>query len=226
MKTDLRARLENFWYHHKIGVVITVTFALIFTVCAVQLFSRTDYGLYAMYAGPANINVSPTGEATYLKLENAIRQVSGENDLECSIQCFTFVPKDLAREYVEKGINYDHAANLNTHNTFLTAIANGKDSILLLTPELYDEVKDNGALAPLCDVLDTVPDFSPDGYGIPLGETGFYKFYDSLSEIPRDTVLCLRNLENPSTLFGRDTGGDAWEKQVDIFRKIVEFEVN
>lgn len=227
LKTETKKKLENFWYHHKIGVIITVTFVLIFAVCAVQMLNRTSYGLYALYAGPANINISADGgDPVYIKLENAIRQISGEKELECSIQCFTYVPDDLAEEYVDRGINYDRAQNQNTYSSFLTAIANGKDSILLLTPALYEEVKANGALASLEETFGYTPAASADGYGISLGDTDFYKFFDSLSDIPPDTVLCLRNLSNPSNLFGRDTGGEEWDKQIEIFKKIIEFEVN
>lgn len=227
MKPETKKKLENFWYHHKIGTIIAITFGIIFIVCAVQMTNRTDYGLYAMYAGPANINVSTDGdEPVRLKLEAAIRQVTGEKDLECATQCFTYVPADLAQEYMDKGINYNPNENNNTYKTFLTAVANGKESILLLTPDLYEEVKENGALAPLGETVGYTPEASADGYGITLGDTDFYKFFNGLSEIPADTVICLRNLDNPSNLFGKSTGGENWDMQIEIFKKIIEFEVN
>ena len=93
----MKKKLENFWYHYKIQTLIILAFAVIITVCIVQMAGRTDYDLYAMYAGPGNINISEDGGKTvYSSMCDAIKQVSGERDLEISIQCFTYVPKDLA----------------------------------------------------------------------------------------------------------------------------------
>ena len=89
----MKKKLENFWYHYKIQTLIILAFAVIITVSAVQMAGRTDYDLYAMYAGPGNINISEDGGKTvYSSLCDAIKQVSGERDLEISIQCLTYVP--------------------------------------------------------------------------------------------------------------------------------------
>ena len=227
MKTEIKKKAENFWYHHKIGVLITLAFVIIFTVCAVQMMNRTSYDLYVLYAGPENINVSSDGGVTVqAKLESALRQVSGEAELNCSIECVTYIPDDLAKEYIDKGINYSAGDNLNAYNSFKNSVVNGKYAVLMLTPTLYEETKLNGALASLEEVLGYKPENSEDGFGIALGDTSFYRFFDGISDIPADTVLCLRNLENPSSLFGMNTGGENWEAQVEIFRKIVEFEVD
>ena len=108
----MKKKLENFWYHYKIQTLIILAFAVIITVSAVQMAGRTDYDLYAMYAGPGNINISEDGGKTvYSSLCDAIKQVSGERDLEISIQCLTYVPKDLAEEYVKKDLYYNAYEN-------------------------------------------------------------------------------------------------------------------
>lgn len=227
MKPETKKKLENFWYHHKIGTIIAVTFGIIGIVCAFQMANRTNYDLYLMYAGPANINISLNNdEVVRLKLESAIRQVTGEPKLECATQCFTYVPADLAEEYKEKGINYNANENNKTYSTFLTAVANGKETILLLTPTLYEEVKENGALASLEETIGYIPESSADGYGIAIGDTPFYKFFTGLSDIPADTVICLRNLDNPSSVFGKGNDSEKWDEQVEMFKKIIEFEVS
>ena len=115
----MKKKLENFWYHYKIQTLIILAFAVIITVCIVQMAGRTDYDLYAMYAGPGNINISEDGGKTvYSSMCDAIKQVSGERDLEISIQCFTYVPKDLAEEYVKKDLYYNAYENEKTHDAY------------------------------------------------------------------------------------------------------------
>ena len=63
------------------------------------------------------------------------------------------VPKDLAEEYVKKDLYYNAYENEKTHDAYATMIANGKCTLLLLTPELYAEAKEAGALEPLENIL-------------------------------------------------------------------------
>jgi len=220
-------KAENFWYHNKLKVIIGGAFLLIFIICAVQIFNRTSYDLCALYAGSENINVSESGTATlYSQMEKSFKKISGDDSLEVSVQCFTWVNTELAKEYKTNGINYNSVDNDNVKQSFLTAIANGKCSILLLDSELYEEVKENGALEKLSDTLGYTPDNAADEYSVKLSDTDFGKYYDGFKKLPENTVLCLRNSQNGFSLLGISTDGDEWQKQVDIFKKIIEFKAN
>ena len=192
----MKKKLENFWYHYKIQTLIILAFAVIITVSAVQMAGRTDYDLYAMYAGPGNINISEDGGKTvYSSLCDAIKQVSGERDLEISIQCLTYVPKDLA---------------------------NGKCTLLLLTPELYAEAREAGALEPLENILGHAPEGTYDEYSFVFSSTAFAKYFSGLDKLPDDILIAFRSEVNPSSLIGR-SDGKAYAYQKEIFKKIVTF---
>ena len=232
----MKKKLENFWYHYKIQTLIILAFAVIITVCIVQMAGRTDYDLYAMYAGPGNINISEDGGKTvYSSMCDAIKQVSGERDLEISIQCFTYVPKDLAEEYVKKDLYYNAYENEKTHDAYATMIANGKCTLLLLTPELYAEAKaglyrlhsyaeakEAGALEPLENILGHAPEGAYDEYSFVFSETAFAKYFSGLDKLPNDILIAFRSEVNPSSLIGR-SDGKAYAYQKEIFRKIVTF---
>lgn len=56
--------------------------------------------------------------------------------------------------------------NNETRQMFTSVIAAGKCSILMLTPDLYKEAKENGALAPLSETLGYTPDNAFDEYSV------------------------------------------------------------
>ena len=214
-------KLENIWYHYKLRIILAAAFALILLICGIQLFTRTSYDLFVLYAGPQNINVSANGNVIYTGMEKSLADISGESDLKTTIQCFTWVPPHLAEQYKDEGVIYNSQQNAQSKQNVLTAVANGKCSILLLDPELYAECRDNGALAPLADTLGYTPDSAIDEYGVRLSGSFFGKYYAGFKDLPDDTVLCLRNSQNGFSLLGKNTDDEAWEKQVRIFRNII-----
>lgn len=218
-------KLENIWYHYKLRILLIAAFALIFIICGIQLFTRTSYDLFSLYAGSANINVSDTGKVTYSGMEKSFREISDDPDLEVTIQCFTWVNPSLAEKYRDEGYYFNLQQNEDAKRNVLTAIANGKCSILLLDPDLYEECVENGALAKLSDTLGYTPDFALDEYGVRLKECDFGRYFAGFKDLPDETVLCLRNSQNGFSLVGKKTDDEAWEKQVEIFRKMIGFTV-
>lgn len=222
---SMKSKLENFWYHYKLRVIIFSGFAVILAVCLIQIMGRTDYDLFAIYAGEADINIvsEKTGEVPYKTLENSVRQISGKRDYKTSIQCYTYVPSAIAAEYEKKGINYNLSKNNETKKAFISKLVDGKCTVLLLTPELYTEAKGLDTVSLLSDVLGYTPEYSSDGYCVKLADTSFYKFFGAMSAFPEDTLLCFRNQKSPSAMVGSDDK-EAYERQKEIFQKIIEFD--
>lgn len=215
----MKKKLENFWYHYKTRTLLGGAFVIILIICAVQFFTRTEYDLFALYAGPANINISIDGkDAYYLGMSDSFKKISGENDLEITIQCLTYIPESEADEYEAKGIYYNPYQNNETRQMFTSVIAAGKCSILMLTPDLYKEAKENGALAPLSETLGYTPDNAFDEYSVLLSVTEFASHFDGFSDLPEDTLLCLRNRQSSFSLIGMKNG-TSWEKQNGNFQK-------
>ena len=44
--------LDNYWYHYKWTTIIVVSFAVILTICIVQMATKETYDITVLYTGP------------------------------------------------------------------------------------------------------------------------------------------------------------------------------
>ena len=123
---------------------------------------------------------------------------------------------------MKKDLYYNAYENEKTHDAYATMIANGKCTLLLLTPELYAEAKEAGALEPLENILGHAPEGTYDEYSFVFSSTAFAKYFSGLDKLPDDILIAFRSEVNPSSLIGRNDG-KAYAYQKEIFKKIVTF---
>ena len=58
--------LDNFWYHHKWAVIITVFFLVVLIVCVLQMSSRVQYDFNVIFVGNGgNITGTDSSTATF-----------------------------------------------------------------------------------------------------------------------------------------------------------------
>lgn len=224
MKKDIGSKLGNFWYHYKIPALIAAAAVVFLTVVGIQLATKENYDLYVLYAGPVNVNETySTGTAIVTEMEKGFAGISGDAELRTAVQSFVWVNDSLAAEYKENDVYVDAKSNNRMLQTAMDAIASGKSALMLLDRTIYDRVRDMGALEKLSDVLGYEVGGAIDEYGIAIGDTAFGRDHAGFSELPRDTVLCVRNTQNGFSLIGRDTGDEKWERQLDVFRKMMSY---
>ncbi len=216
--------LENFWYHYKIQTVLVAAAVIFLTVVGIQIATKESYDLYVLYAGQTNVNETySTGSAIVKKMERGFAEISGESELKTAVQSFVWVNDSLAAEYRKNDVNVNVQENRQMLQTAMDAIASGKSAIMLLDSNIYEQVRDMGALEKLSDVLGYAPEGALDEYGIMIADTAFGRDYAGFNELPKDTVLCVRNQQNGFSLIGKNTGGEKWERQLDVFRRMMDY---
>ena len=215
--------LENFWYHYKIQTIIVAAAVVFLTVVGIQFATKQSYDLYVLYAGPANINDASASNAIAKKMEEGFSEAAGDSDLKTTVQSFVWVNSRLIEEYKKSDVAVNAAQNRKALQTILDAIASGQYSIMLLDPEIYEDVRDKGALEKLSDVLGYEVEGALDEYGVRLSDTAFGRDHAGFRELPSDTVLCVRNLQNGFSLVGQSTGDEKWDRQLDIFRAMMNY---
>lgn len=224
MDKSTGSKLENFWYHYKIPTVIIAAAVVFLTVVGIQIASKENYDLYVLYAGPTNVNETySTGTAISKKMEKGFAEISGDEQLKSAIQSFVWVNDSLAAEYKKNDVYVNAGENRKTLQTVMDAVASGKSALMLLDRDLYDRIRDMGALEKLSDVLGYEPEGAIDEYGIRLSDTAFGRQYAGFNELPADTVLCVRNLQNGFSLIGKSTGDKKWERQLDVIRSMMNY---
>lgn len=224
MSATFKDRLENFWYHYKIPALLGAAALVFAVVVGVQMFNRTSYEMYVLYAGPANINDTLTaGRAIHTDIEESMAKLSGDPDLKTAVQSFVWISDERARDYRGNDVYFNPVDNQKQLQTFMDAVATGQCPIMLLDPALFSQVEENGALEKLSDKLGFVPEGAVDEYGVRLSDTPFGKDFAGFRELPEDTVICLRNLENGFALFGKSTGGEKWDRQVELFVRMMRY---
>ena len=216
--------LENFWYHYKIHTIIAAAAIVFLTVVGVQIATKQSYDLYVLYAGPTNVNETySTGTAIVKKMEAGFAEISGDADHKTTVQSFVWVNDRLAAEYKKNDVAVNAAQNRKMLGTVLDAIASGKSAIMLLDPDIFEDVRDKGALEKLADVLGYEVGGALDEYGVRLADTSFGRSFAGFRELPDDTVLCVRNLQNGFSLVGQSTGDEKWDRQLDVFRAMMNY---
>lgn len=210
-------RLENFWYHYKWAAIITAFFSIVFIIFAVQIFTRESYDVYMIYAGPVNIFSDDHND-----MDKAVNKfASDEQEISINIQNIVYVPEKSAEEYKKNDIYFSPAENQRAFNDFSKNLVNGKNTILFLTPELYNFAIERGAVLPLSEIFENIPSFALDSFGLKLSETRFYK-ENGVCNLPDDTIVCFRNSKSSANAIKSKKNSEAYENQIKIFRKLFD----
>ena len=217
------SKLENFWYHYKIQTIIVAAIVVFAVVVGIQIVTKQSYDLYVLYAGAANVNDTSAGEAAVKQMERSFASVSGDEDLKTTVQSFVWVHDDLIKEYKKNDVSVNVTQNNKMFQTVMDAVASGKCAIMLLDREIYEEVKNRGALEKLSDVLGYEVEGALDEYGVLLADTAFGRDFEGFRSLPEGTVLCVRNLQNGFSLVGKSSGDEKWDRQLDVFRAMMAY---
>ena len=217
------SKLENFWYHYKIPAIIVAALVVFAVVVGVQIATKQSYDLYVLYAGSANVNDASSGTAPVKQMEKGFADVSGSAELKTTVQSFVWLNPKVVSEYKKNDVAVNVTQNNKMFQTVMDAVAAGKCSIMLLDREIYGEVRDRGALEKLSDVLGYEVDGALDEYGVLLSDTAFGREHGGFRDLPEDTVLCVRNLQNGFSLVGQGSGDEKWDRQLDVFRAMMDY---
>ncbi len=187
-------RAGNFFYHYKWHLIIGAIFLVIATVGIRQMISsgKLHSDVSVLYAGDAR----PGGdeEAAITDALSSILKEDIDGDGENKVFLYTsyYAPGTVVTsasgnqlEISDKGYADDRLQGL---------IATGECSVMFIHPTLFEVLKEEGAVEKLTDALGYIPDGAIDEYGVRLGDTGAYAYFEGLRAMPADTVVCMRTL--------------------------------
>lgn len=218
-------KAENFWYHYKWHTIVAIFVVIVVTVCTVQLFSRTEYDVYILYAGGESFGKSSENNE-YELINDALRIVTEDFDKNGekspSFQSYLF-PTD--QEYKDKYSDLGMESLITSDKeSFVNAMTGSKEYYLcFLSPEIfamYDIVLDKGG-TPLISLTDYASEnqLTESGRGIKLSETDFYKL-PGMNTLPDDTIICIRTLS--PTLGHKEN----YEKSLALLKNIMAYSLD
>ncbi len=223
-------KLANFWYHNKVWIVISAFFIIVIGIAVAQYTTRNNPDVTLLYAGPDYITANDARDFCGA-IESILPDYNEDGKIYSDINAYVFMTNEQLAEAKAKaeevGVNFDFdvSANINNDRMFSVDVFSGKWGLCFLAEGQYENVKGMEAFVPLSELLDEVPDYAVDEYGIRLGDTKFYKFFDNAKAMPEDVIIAMRRI----TVVGEFTAGKSaqekyYKANCDLLKRIVEFE--
>lgn len=219
----------NFWYHHKVKVLMISFFTIVIGIGVAQFASQQNPDVYILYSGPDYITPNQN-VALCDALEDVMIDYNGDGKVFAQLNDLVFMSEDQMKEYESEveaqgdTAAVDRLSNKDTYERFVYEVFGENSSICILAEDQYEMVKAEGGFLELSELFDEVPEGAIDGYGIRISETKFAEFYTAFQIFPGDTVIALRRISTLSALTGKKKAEQRYEYHKDLFCRIVGFE--
>ncbi|MGN1048153.1 MAG: hypothetical protein ACI4QZ_06055 [Eubacteriales bacterium] len=222
--------IDNYWYHHK-WAIIGITFALIvILICTLQMCEGEKEDLSVVYAGPDSFMVGDRLTNIHAALKTVLPEDYNGDGTKHVEWISYYVMSDEEIKYhqseaekIGEEYYYNSAVISENLKNFQNIIVSGEYSLCFLSPYLYEMVKRENGFTPLSEIFDEVPDAAVDEYGVRLSETEFGKYFPGISELPEDTVICLRRVGGIGALLRKSKNEKENAQSAELFRAIVAF---
>jgi len=222
--------LDNFWYHYKWTVIVVIFFVSVITVAIVQFVTRPDYDIHIVYAGCYRMDAAE--RARFEDTVNSIcpRDFNENGEKLVNIRDFQiYSEQEIIEEQSRYEAESDHFEingkyNADELNSFSNYTLTGDSSVYIISPYLYESLKNADRLAPLSELY---PDGNlpagamEDGFGIALGETDFYRYNPSMQVLQDDLVLCILK----PNLVGANSKDKAYGEAKEFFCAVADYRV-
>ena len=218
-RSKARLWLENYWYHYK-WVTLIVAFCLIVgIICIAQAVQNNSYDSYIMYAGPRQLS-----HKEVLDIEkdfcSVVEDKDGDGKVNLAIrELFIMSPEEIAS--VEEGYEANYALISDNMKVFDQEILSGEATICLLSPFLYERVKEADGFLPIGEYVGDAEVEYVDEYGVKLNSTAFGKLA-GLSALPDDTVLCVRRVSTIASIFDKKQTEKNHALNIETVKRIFE----
>lgn len=217
---------DNFWYHNKITVVVSVFLIFIIVICTFQMCAKEDEDVIVLYGGPYLMTSSERegirSVLNYVMPDDFDGDGSNYTELVTYHICSEEQLDALESEVHDDGdtVRVDRNYYANEYNNYSNMLLTGEYSLYLIDPWLYESLVKNQRVQKLVDVIGNVPAGAVDEYGVRLGDTEIYKYYQVLQVLPEDTVVCLLY----PYIYGQSSNEEFYQNSIEMFKAIVSFE--
>lgn len=209
-------KIRHIWFYYKWFILFGLVVLGFLIVCLTQCAGKKEPDATVMYAGPTVISSHYTDaiEGAFAEIMEKDYNGNGTKSVDfMSIQLLT----DDEKAALSKAIG-----SLNGNDTnemmFYNQNASGTAVIYLIDEAIYPSLAE--FLTPLDEILDEVPDYALDEYGIRLRDLDCFADTD-LRYLPDDAVLCLRSKTKLRVLNPFDD--DYYAANAELFRSLVNY---
>ena len=222
--------LYNFWYHYKWPVIIVTFFLTVGIICLVQYLTRPSYDTSITIACPYRMDNEERADFEAL-MESFVSDFNGDGDKLVNVMIYQiysegeYLAEKESIEAVETGwFDLNRQFNVEEYNNFNRLTMTGENSVYLLSPYLYETLRQANRLKPLSEIYPdgTLPvGAREDGYGINLSETDLYKYYPAAQVLPDSLILCAHR----PTLKGAASNEAIYANELTFFRALADYKV-
>ena len=230
--------LDNVWYHYKWGILITLFFVIMLTVCISQCAVKENYDVYYMYAG--DYEVGMTSDNGGIPENVTIAQVLGgitpdrNKDGKASpsfLPLFYLTDRQIADKNAalkEEGSSEEVNITLIRQNndTLRSNLLLSDYYICFLSPAAYEEAKGllgEGGFADLAAYTgDTTTAAFYDAGAVKLSSLPIGS-QPGLSNLPEDTLVCLRTLSEVATHTDKKRNTEVFAAAEEALRALFAF---
>ncbi len=221
IKSPIVTKLENFWYHYKWHSIVAAFLVVVLIVCSFQTCSRTSYDVHFLYAGAHKLektssdgDVSPfVGTVSTLKRVSEDFNGNGSVDVNL-LDLFVMTNEEISEFYQDEnnaGKEINEIQIRDNTETLNTTLLMSNYYVCFLSETLflkYEAQHDSALFADISIYTDADAEYEyASERGIYIRSLSFYEM-PYISDLPDDTVVCIRRLSEVSGLFG---GGNAEE---------------
>ncbi len=190
-------RAGNFFYHYKWFLIIGGLFLLIAVVGIRQmtLSGRAKADLSVLYAGDARPGAQAEEEAAAALSSILTEDIDGNGEKSVFLNTSYYGAGAVVTS--ASGNEIEISDKGYADGELQGVIASGECGVMFLHPEFFEVLKGEGAIEKLSAALGYVPEGAVDEYGVRLGDTAPYEYFDALKAFPADTVVCMRTVADP-----------------------------
>ena len=209
-------RIENFWYHYKWPTIIVCFFVIVFTVCTMQICNKESYDISIVYAGPCNIDPNRSNDIKNVFDFTITNDFDGDGAKNTQLVSYLIYTKEQIEKVEAQETAYVDRSYISNENKNFFNYASSEAGICFIDPSLYQSLKESDRLIDITETLGYAPEGLIDDHGVKLSETGLYKEYAVIQQLPEDTVVCLLRKQLTKKQ-------DAYDDELETFKEIIGY---
>ncbi len=224
--------LDNFWYHNKWTVIVSVFFAVVLIVCLVQILGKTHYDAVVSVVVAATPDSGQKENIEALLSKLCPEDFNGNGEKQVCLRSWQVYSDEEYKDEKESAEAESQQFSLNAKynedelKNFQQYVTTGECSVCLVSPFIYEQLRSGSRLKPLTEVYgaDALPAGAmEDGYGIALSGTDLYTYNEALYTIlPDTTILCLLK----PTVVGDSSKEENYQNYVSLFRALADYRLS
>ena len=205
--------LDNFWYHNKAAVIITLFVSVSLIIGFTQFFTKKSPDVFIYYVGHGALSDVASDQFKEQMQDYFAADYNGDGRVVVDYKedAFVMVHTEEGDRYV-----YDPSAQMTETQRFNLELGMGDCVVYIMEPAFFNANTDY--IASLEEVLGYVPKNAVAGKGIKVSDLKAYR-NTALNRYPSDYVICLARKKSQFT-------DDYYSGNVEFFRNLVEYKPN